>query len=465
VTKLRRWHFDLAFFVGLLVFGLSYWHIAPEPLWVSRIPTDPTFNMSAGSLGFSSDGQFYYTLKDATIVGNHLPKPMIERWNVKTGELLDEYPLQMPAEDVAYLKPRPRGEEHFCLQTAVLPDQNVIYTTQSTNSGRHEQTYRLYDLTSGECITKQTSLILPTHLWYVIKNPQDGHHWGCYAKTAEPDEPVQFVDLTSGKTLHTLLPDKNMRVQYISWSEAQQAVMILWSGPLKEQKTVMPILGSYRLGTWECIQKTTLPLQPYGIFQMHCMTPDLLEIKYLPTLGKDQAIATIRFRMNRTTNLFEQDGESTLTLYQGEMSRMKFPKDTVLVEQKMLNNTRPLTEPLLTLNNFLMWFGITLWRSRNDLECYVYDLKNGALLRQITGISEFTYSPLNVNSTGHYLAGVKSSEGSNWTTSHSLYMYEIPHHLWERTLRWIMYLSWVLILPWPLRYLIRPAEQAVRTSP
>ncbi len=111
--RLRRWHFDLAIFVGLLLFGLSYWYIFPRPRSVTRVPTDPTINMGAASLGFSTDGPFYYTLKDAFIVGNHLPKPMTQRWNVEKGELLKEYPLQMPAEDVAYMKPMPRGAQHF----------------------------------------------------------------------------------------------------------------------------------------------------------------------------------------------------------------------------------------------------------------------------------------------------------------------------------------------------------------
>ncbi|MFT3881263.1 MAG: hypothetical protein QM703_16560 [Gemmatales bacterium] len=467
--RLRRWHFDLAFFVGLLLFGLSYWFIAPRPKWVSRIPTDPTVNMSAGSLGYSSDGQFYFTIKDTTIVGNHLPKPMIQRWNVKTGELLEEYPLQMPADDVAYLKPRPRGEEHFILQTVKLPDQNVIYTVQTINDARRQQVYRLYDLTSGECITKQTSLILPTHLWYLPKKPQDGHHWGCYVKTYEPEEPVQFVDLTTGETLHTLAAEKNMRVHYVSPSKDLQYIMILWSGPLKEQKTVQPVLGIYRLGTWECTQQISLPLQPQGVAMFDTRESDCIELKYITTMGKDPRASVIRFRRNSQTNLFEQQGEVTVGSYQdlilSSTQSIWREQNTIRVEQRTLKDNRQPPEPFLTINNSLTRFGISIWRPRTEQEFYVYELQSGKLLRQITGLTEMGNAGLQVNSTGHYLAGVKSSEGRNWTTDYSLYLYEIPHHLWERTLRWTMYLSWLLVIPWPFRYLVRPVGHAVRDSP
>lgn len=466
---LRRWHFDLAFFVGLLLFGLSYWFIAPRPRWVSRIHTDQTVDMSASSLGFSSDTQFFYTIKDANIVGNHLPKPMIGCWNVKTGELLQEYPLQMPAEDVAFLKPRPPGEYYGCLHLAKLPEQNVIYSAQRTNYPRHDQAYRLYDLTSGECITKQTSLILTTHLWYLPQNPQDGHHRGCYVKTHEPDEPVQFVDLTTGTTLYTLPAEKNMRLGYVSSSKDQQYVMILWSGPFKEQKTVQPFLGIYRLGTWECIQKITVPLQPHGVAMFNTHQSDCIELKYITSTGKDPRAAAIRFRRNSQTDLYEQQGEVIEGSYQDiilswELSN-KWELKTTSVERRTLKDNRQPPEPFLTINKYLTRFGITIWRPRTEQEFYIYDLQLGELLRQITGLSEMGIAELQMDSTGHFLAGVKSSEGRNWTTDYSLYLYEIPHYLWERTLRWTMYLSWLLVIPWPFRYLIRPARYTVSAAP
>lgn len=466
--RLRRWHFDLAFFVGLLLFGLSYWFIAPRPRWVSRISTDPTVKMSVGSLGFSSDGQFYYTIKDATIVGSHLPKPMIDCWSLKTGELLSEYPLQMPAEDVAYLKPKPRGEEHFCLHLVKLPGQNVIFSAQTTSSERHQQAYRLYDLTSGECISKQTTLILPTHLWYLPKKPQDSQHWGCYVKTYEPEEPVQFVNLTTGTTLYTLSADKNMRAEYVYRSTDLQYVMILWSGPVKDRKTVQPVLGVYRMGTWECIQKITLPPQPYGVSVINAIQSDGIEIKYLTTMGKDPRASAIRFLKNGQTNLFEQLGEVEEGSYQdlilSSLQSKSWEHSTIDVEQRTLNDNRQPPEPFLTANNFLTRFGITIWRPRTEQEFYVYELQSGKLLRQLTGLTDMRNATLQVNSTGHYLAGVKSSEGKNWTTDYSLYCFEIPHHLWERTLRWTMYLSWLLVIPWPFRYLVRPVGRDVRAS-
>lgn len=459
---LHRWHFDLAIFLGLLLFGLSYWYIFPRPRSVTRIPTDPTINMSAWSLGFSGDGQFYHTIIDCNIVGNHLPKPMIQRWSVLKGELLTEYPLQVPAEDITYIKPSPRGGEHLCLETSKLPDQDVIYSRHRTNSSKEENIHRLYDLSTGECISKLSSLTLVTDLWYLLKNPLDGHHWGCYVKTYELDQPIQFVDLTTGITIHTLPADKNMRMFYVSLSKDHHYVFILWSGPLKQQKNVQPVLGIYCLGTWECIQKITLPLQPYGLTRLDTRQPDFIEIKYLTALGKEQQVSGIRLRKNSHTKLFEQEGEVSIGSYQDEIlswqRSFRQEYETISVEQRILNDKHKPPEQFLTINNFLNRFGITIWRSRTEQEYYVYDLKSGELLRQLTGLTEFENNPLQADPTGRYLIGVKSTEGRNWISDYWLYVYEIPNQLWERSLRAIMYLSWLLILPWPFRYLIRSAR-------
>ncbi len=249
-------------------------------------------------------------------------------------------------------------------------------------------------------------------------------------------------------------------MRYLSLSKDQQYVMILWSGTLKQQKTVQPVLGIYRMGTGECTQKITLPLQPYGpaIFDTH--KSDFIEIKYLTALGKDQRVSVIRFRKNSQTKVFGQEGEISVGSYQDEIlswgQSFRLEYETISVEQRILNDNRKPPEPFLTINNFLNRFGITLWRSRTEQEYNIYDLKSGELLRQLTGLTEFEGNPLQADPTGRYLVGVKSTEGRNWISDYWLYVYEIPNHLWERSLRAIMYLSWLLILPWPFRYLIRP---------
>lgn len=199
----RRWHFDLALFTGLALFAVCYWYIGPYPRWQYRIPIDPTITTHVSTLGFSPDDRFYYTLKNDYYTGSRKPQPMIQQWNVSTGDLKAEYPLQLPAGDIAQWRTLPPGVHDYCVYPLLLPQFNLIQIYQSVDRPMGLTTYRLFDVTTGECCTNMPPTIQHLHLKYLMQNPHDGHHRGCFIQKNTLEETVQLYDLTEGKVINS----------------------------------------------------------------------------------------------------------------------------------------------------------------------------------------------------------------------------------------------------------------------
>src|SRR6185295_1857966 len=100
LKKLRRWHFDLALFLGLTIFSWSYWYSKPRPVWTKGYPTDNyEVKHSFRFLGYSADSQSVYTTHENNVLRNNWSTPQIQRWSTQTGELLEDYRVELPEED------------------------------------------------------------------------------------------------------------------------------------------------------------------------------------------------------------------------------------------------------------------------------------------------------------------------------------------------------------------------------
>ena len=106
------------------------------------------------------------------------------------------------------------------------------------------------------------------------------------------------------------------------------------------------LLSVHRPGTWEVLQRLTLPLKPFDVFHMAVALGDHLELKYMQRPLADWQIANLRFRLHRQTHTFEQDGEIEVHPC-SSYSSMSLAFTTVFIDQQLHHNTRPLTEPLL----------------------------------------------------------------------------------------------------------------------
>ena len=60
---LRRWHFDLALFLGLAFFSWAYWYSKPRSVWTSyyALKENGARNNTLSILGYSADSQSIYT--------------------------------------------------------------------------------------------------------------------------------------------------------------------------------------------------------------------------------------------------------------------------------------------------------------------------------------------------------------------------------------------------------------------
>src|SRR5579871_2266092 len=97
---LRRWHFDLALFFGLAIFSCAYWYSKSRPLWTTFYPTENQHTNSTFTLlGYAADSQSIYTTCGSKKLSKNFLIPQIQRWSAQTGELLEDYTVEMPEED------------------------------------------------------------------------------------------------------------------------------------------------------------------------------------------------------------------------------------------------------------------------------------------------------------------------------------------------------------------------------
>ena len=226
--RLRRWHVDVAFFLGLTLFVCCYWYHTPAPLWIARLSTDAKIKMNVSALGFSADGQSYFTIKDSSVFLTD--KPTIQGWNTLTGELQAEYHLQVPTEEVNQFQPNRGNHFYHGTRTAKVPDVDVFYTVKdSISSPSSLQHY--YDLHTGKRIN-EGALSRFSDFWYLQKNPVDDHHWGCSRRSAT----LHIYDLTTCTTIHTFHGDLNRNAYVTLLSPdghylffVQESRVIAWS--------------------------------------------------------------------------------------------------------------------------------------------------------------------------------------------------------------------------------------------
>lgn len=57
--RVRRWHFDVALFLGLALFSWAYWYSKPRPIWTQTVHAEPGTNVELDWIGYSSDGQVF----------------------------------------------------------------------------------------------------------------------------------------------------------------------------------------------------------------------------------------------------------------------------------------------------------------------------------------------------------------------------------------------------------------------
>lgn len=406
--------------------------------------------MHVSPLGFSQDEQYYYLLKDDYLASSRKPQPMIQRWNVKTGELLAEYALQVPASDAAQWKLPPPGIQDYGVYPLMLPQSDFVQIFQSVNRQSSLDSYRLFDINTGECITQNPPTVTHMGMHYLIRNSQDGHYWGCFVRNYQPDEPVQLIDLTEGKILASIKPPVRASWQRSGVLENQKKMIITWHVAPNKSGKISSMLTVHQPGSWECLQQMPLPVHPYGIHEIVETGVDQFEIKYFLQKQENVIEETTRFRFNAESRQYESAQPITTARFQG-YGHFWDLNHTVRIHRDTFRDTTKPHELLLTIRNFLERYGIYLWRLNTEEQISIYDAKTGNLMRRLSHLPELGNG---FSISGLYLACLNPDEGC-----YNLSVYEIPHYVWQPTLRGVMYFSWVLIILWPFRCFIRVSKR------
>lgn len=440
LLHIHRWHFDVALSVGVAIFGITFWVSTPTPKWQGFYsPEELSTPRRPAILGYSADSQHLYSNFDNQVISKEWHAPRIQRWDARTGEMIQEYSLQMPIEDQAFLGP-PQPENDPCFWLELSRDRQYLLAKHYHSQKPQPQLHRLYRI-NGTPIGKALHLNDWDQVTYVQEQPP-GRHWGLVYELRQldrPASPVKLVDFDSGKTM---------------WSIASLSNERLFSGILSlpgGRYFVLPwrsISGQHSLEIVETqtgISKGRYPL-PAGVY--HKVEP-LDETHWaIVTLSKvgTNNVNTLRFFIfDPDTQQLMQDTSRTLpnVTVVGSWMDVRPPYLAFVhhVDYSRLNVG--LAQPAY---DWLRHKGFSLL-NRRTVTYRIAGLTKGELLRELTLVN----SRNNMNDRDfHSIAQeITSPEGKP-----GLEIYDLPSYLWVNTLSWLKLLCWLLILPWPLRFLV-----------
>jgi hypothetical protein len=440
----KKWRlvFDLAGLLGLAMLGLSVWFGYPQPpKW--RVPLGPwgTF-----ALGFSADSQKLYSIKDIITERNRIAKPILQRWETTTGILKAEYPLQVPAEDVAQIKVDPTSWQSLDYRVRLFRD-NLLYV--ETRAG-----IRFFSVEDGRCITQQP--IKGSWIWYLSQNGDDNHYCGIADRSNEKGAKAVLYDLNSGKLLHTFVNSAGYTLRESRLSSDRQHVLMLWwnrsqSPPTFEEEIL-------QTDTWKCVGRFPSK-EPGGYGLGPLLTPNLL---LRTSYFKEDDLSKKRLEC------FRFDPENgTLTPDESHPFHGLVCREMIKVENDLLlrHGIRGARHPMVPQGTMPWWQ--KLWKATEDFvregklpegsaqqDFLVYDFNTGWQLRQLTGLAAFGNQALQLSQDMRYVVGIEYIGEPNKPAQQTfLTVYEIPHHLWERTWNILFYVSIFMIFLWPVRLL------------
>ncbi len=435
--KLRRWHFDVAIFVGLGVFVAAYLLAQPRAMW--RVPLG---KLATLEIGFSSDGRTFYTLKDVAVNDGHRPRPMIQGWNVATGVLVSEMPLQVPEEELAKIGPL-SFESDIRFRPYLIPGSDHFQVRIQGDA------LRLFELETGRHIPLATTT--GKWFWYLMQNPADGHHWGIAAGNSAVGEAPRLVDLATGETLHTFSISPGRYPYSCNVTRDKKYVIMVWcmsssSTPIGHQLQIVP------MDRWN--ESQFLPLEQCDYIVQVESRRDRL---FVFTLSREHGAyvnQTQAFRFDPAQGVFQK--EKVPEWLGSRTMEAPYLFDDVVVMYSVLRSDDERPQIVERIRNFSRQFGIQFRQLADEQNFFVHDLQCGRVLRQLTKINDVGECSLLPRWNAEYLTGIQYEMNDE----KFLLMYRIPHHLSERSLHFLQYAAWVLVVPWPGRYLIRRKEAA-----
>jgi hypothetical protein len=454
LKKLRRWHFDLALFLGLAIFSWAYWYSKPRPVWTTyySLKNNGARNNNFTILGYSTDSQSIYTTCETTELTKNWPIPQIQRWSTQTGELLEDYPVELPEAD-RFLLQLPRMNYGYSLSTTLCDDPRYILVRYEQSSKKDHNYIRLYRL-DGKPVGQGLEVPRSNRIEYLTDVTHSDRHWvvSFELNSKKIEVPISVIDLDTGKPVRDPQIYTRDKLDNFPLVSAGRYLYFV----LKATDTTPMRMEVVDLQTGESlgnIKTTRFPL---------LLSLDDQSFAVCSMIGKfDSFTSRVDFyRYDPQTKTMEPYHAHTLD---GSTSApMQWlgvePPYLICVSRPRDQQNDP--EIVKVILSWLARIGIV----RNNIPTGTYriaDWTTGQPLRQITGFPEQG----DHKTAPDWRSIVATATGPGY--EHGLCLYAIPHYLWETTLSWMQWLSWLLVIPWPLRYFVQPhlTGAGIKTSP
>ncbi|HQR42927.1 MAG TPA: hypothetical protein PLX97_09590, partial [Gemmatales bacterium] len=195
--RVRRWHFDVALFLGLAVFCWAYWYSKPRPIWTQAVHAEPGTEVEIDWLGYSSDGQVFYTKrlrwKDKWLA------PVIEFRSVSTGDVIEQYEVQLTPDEQAIMASAQQREGKL----DVILSNDRQYLQLRFFAERHEILHRLCTI-QGQPAGVGFRLSYLNHTMHLTDLPSGEMKLGFARDLKTGGKDNFFLDIATGKRLHSI---------------------------------------------------------------------------------------------------------------------------------------------------------------------------------------------------------------------------------------------------------------------
>ncbi|HQR05256.1 MAG TPA: hypothetical protein PLN21_00455 [Gemmatales bacterium] len=443
LKRLRRWHFDLALFLGLAIFSWAYWYSKPRPVWTSyySLKENGSRNNNFTILGYSADSQSIYTSVDTTVVSKNCPIPQIQRWSTRSGELLEDYPVELPEED-RFLLNLPRQRLGLSLTVTLCADPRYFTVRYHQSSKKDHHYVRLYRI-DGKPLGQGLEVYQYDRVEYLTDPSGGDRHWITQFElnSRKSGVPISVIDLDTGK------PVRAPRV----YAEGKQ--------------DAFPVVHQGRTLVFRLKASETTPMQ-FEIIDLHTgesrgFIPknryDGLEILDNTHYVLKAMIGCIDSYTNQL-HFYQYDPDSRTIKpdhtppLDGLTSAMRDWPSVIppylVIENHNTSSVQQQHQIMQTLLGWLARIGIVR-NNTNTSDYRILDMITCQPLRQVTCLPQ---------DVGHAPSpdwcSIAALISFNDKSEPGLCLYLIPHYLWEPTLSWMQWLAWLLVIPWPLRYFL-----------
>lgn len=431
---LRRWHFDIAIFLGLTLFAWAYWNSVARPIWQRSVFDVKTASpMQYQFIDWIAKQQTITCLGEYLDLATRQRKQFIDKRNVITGELKERLPLQITYQE--------EGELEECI--VYQPYVRVRWRKQNG-----ECVHRFFSTEDG----KQVGLPIETgnHELLRLMTAEDHSQEALLLRIsfgkANTGKPMQVQSLATGRVLKTFEP-ATQRANFAYLTPDGKQLLIFWlTGPGKYALEV------FSTNTWE------------GTGRIKEVDGSLCNLLFIDNntwlfadyikLNPQQNTLQHRWSCYRFDPTKKTLIEIATHPLHGRVTKNQLlPEPPVLLESVRIPIEKLESPILQTMEQWLARIGIQRDYTQKQ-SIFIRDLASNEILRSIHGLA---------------VAGLQHS--SDWLQLYTirqdarnqdflLSAYDVPDHRWHLFLSWLQWLSWLLVIPWPLRYFVRNSTMA-----